>query len=232
MLFKEIDNTHPEDCDEFKELLKDKNKHIFMFMYLVGCGPCGVAKPEWDKLKGTSLLSKYNDNDNVVLACVDENIRPKLEIPMFKSIETFPYIKYLKNGTLDEDEYKKERSEEAFSEWIKQTVDANPMKNISNFKADSDENPRNFGNVDSILLTHFRLNKKKNKYKNPSYFDNNDKNRNFKGTKRYGTKRKRSYGKSSKRSYGKSSKSSYGKSTKRKRKRKRKRKGTRNRGKF
>ena len=47
-------------------------KHVFVLVYMVGCGHCEVMRPEWAKIE--SVLNKnpvYNKNNDIVIIDID-----------------------------------------------------------------------------------------------------------------------------------------------------------------
>lgn len=125
MIFLHI---HSEsDSDKLKELEKyiKEGKHVFMLIFMQGCGPCGATRPEWEKIEHSELLKSYKNNDNIVIADVDHVFLPKLSHVMkTDDIQGFPTMRYLK-GTHHSEDYEsstipeKNRKLNSFVDWIK-----------------------------------------------------------------------------------------------------------------
>lgn len=112
----ENQNDSQQDIDMLNQQL-DNGKHIFLFTYLDGCGPCKQTTPKWDSIKD----GIKNKNDLIVV-----RLNSKL-FPLLKKMGSepagYPSIRYInKNGI---EEYEdctgsglKDRSTESFLRWI------------------------------------------------------------------------------------------------------------------
>jgi thiol-disulfide isomerase/thioredoxin len=123
MVFLNVNETGK--IDDLKRELNNKEKHVFILIYMEGCGPCNQVRPEWKKLE--NVLKKYNENKNVVI--VDLNKDYVDEFKEIKPPNGFPTIRYMHNGT--EENYedslhpeKKDRSLDSFVGWIEGKLDA------------------------------------------------------------------------------------------------------------
>lgn len=125
-------NIH--DTDLYNEKLKltdlfnkykDNGKQMFVLVYMEGCGPCGMTRPEWNKIKNV-MKGKYGDN--VVIADFDQELLSEIKglNPVPNSYPTICYI----NGSQSED-YEdsdietKDRSIDSFVKWIDTKVKQN-----------------------------------------------------------------------------------------------------------
>ena len=89
-------------------------KHVFVLVYMVGCGHCEVMRPEWAKIE--SVLNKnpvYNKNNDIVIIDIDGANKSSLNLG---EINGFPSMKYIKNGKIEE--YAGDRTLDAFIPWI------------------------------------------------------------------------------------------------------------------
>ena len=104
------------------ELIKN-NSHVFILVYMDGCGPCNATRPEWEKLEHI-LKEQYANNDNLVIVDVNRNFLPKLK--NVGPIDGFPTMKYIKNGKIETYENssigKKDRSTDSFINWIESKI--------------------------------------------------------------------------------------------------------------
>jgi hypothetical protein len=113
-----------EDVNKINNLVEEGN-HIFMLVYMVGCGPCNAVRPEWTKL-GSTMKNQYPKHNNVVI--IDINKDYLSEIKHIGQIDGFPTIKYITNkGTLVESYEnssitKKDRSLDSFIDWIESKI--------------------------------------------------------------------------------------------------------------
>jgi len=101
------------------DYIKDPNKKIFILFYMEGCGPCGMTRPEWKKIK--NVLKKKDDN--VVIVDIDHRLIP--EIKGLKSEPLgYPTMRFITDeGKISEDfedseVENKERTIDGFMEWI------------------------------------------------------------------------------------------------------------------
>lgn len=118
------DSKYNEDkklTDLLNEYINDKNKKIFIFFYMEGCGPCGQTKPEWKKIK--NVLSK-NYDDNIVVVDIDQVLTNELKNLKSEPM-AFPTIRFISNGGKIQEDFEdsevenKERTIDAFVDWIK-----------------------------------------------------------------------------------------------------------------
>lgn len=98
-------------------------KHTFIFLYMVGCGPCNSTKEPWSKIHDY-LGEEHLKNPEIVVAMVDKDFYPRLK-NAGKEPMGFPTLRYIGNE-LEEYENaeieKKDRSAESFADWIKVKV--------------------------------------------------------------------------------------------------------------
>ena len=103
----------------------EEGKQIFVIFYLEGCGPCNATRPEWKKIENV-LKNKYDKNDNIVIADIDQELLK--EIKYLKSQpKGFPTIRYITDkGKISEDyedcpdldDDEKDRKIDSFVKWI------------------------------------------------------------------------------------------------------------------
>jgi hypothetical protein len=60
---------------------------------LEGCGPCNATRPEWKKIKNV-LENKYKNNNNIVVADVDQEVLDKIKSIKNKPVG-FPTMFYM-----------------------------------------------------------------------------------------------------------------------------------------
>jgi len=121
MKFVQLNND--DKISELNNSVK-ANKHVFLLIYMEGCGPCNETLPEWKKienvLKGKTNGKKYN---NVVVAETEKDNLEKLTF-LKNEPKGFPSMKYISNkGSLQEDfedsnTKNKTRTIDSFIEWI------------------------------------------------------------------------------------------------------------------
>lgn len=114
------------NIDEFNEYLK-QGKQIFVLFYMEGCGPCNSTRPEWKKIENV-LNQKYKNNNDLVIADIDQELLDKIPLLQSSQPSGFPSMKYMK-GTETQD-YEdssienKDRTIDSFVDWIESKVSA------------------------------------------------------------------------------------------------------------
>ena len=94
-------------------------KHVFLLVYLEGCGPCNATRPEWKKLMN---VMKSNKNNNIVVADLNQELASKLKPE--QTITSFPTILYLGEKGNKKEMYEdasiqtKDRTIDSFVQWI------------------------------------------------------------------------------------------------------------------
>lgn len=103
----------------------NEGKHVFILVYMEGCGPCNATRPEWDKL-GSALKGQYSSKKDLAIIDVNKDFASKIK--HIGTIDGFPTMKYIsqhgKNVELYEDSHvsKKDRSVDSFIDWIERNV--------------------------------------------------------------------------------------------------------------
>jgi len=96
----------------------DNGNPAFVLLYMEGCGPCGMTRPEWLKLN-----DKYSKNDNIGIIDIEMSEIDKITHPKLKAdVMGFPTMRYVKNNVCEDYEkckgLKTDRSYKSFLEWI------------------------------------------------------------------------------------------------------------------
>lgn len=109
----------PEDWDakpvkvlvgqNFKEIVFDKEKAVFVEFYAPWCGHCKQLAPIWDQ-----LAEAYEGNDKIVIAKMDSTTN---EIEDVK-VQSFPTIKYFPVGSDEVIDYNGARTLEGFKKFL------------------------------------------------------------------------------------------------------------------
>ena len=131
MIIKHIkDESNAMEIDEYV----NKGNHVFILVYMVGCGPCNATRPEWAKLE-SALKDQYANKDDVVIIDVDQTLMPYVK--SIGSVEGFPTMKYIANKGLTVEAYedsgikKKDRSVDSFINWIESKITQNVSTNAT-----------------------------------------------------------------------------------------------------
>ena len=76
-----IDESDAEDkITQFTDGVKD-GKHIFLFLFMDGCGPCNSTKENWKNILGENgtLDKKHIDNDDIIVAQINKDLFEKIK---------------------------------------------------------------------------------------------------------------------------------------------------------
>jgi len=129
MIIKHIkDESNAMEIDKYV----NNGKHVFVLVYMIGCGPCNATRPEWSKLE-SSLKDQYANKDDVVIIDVDQTLMPYVK--SIGSVEGFPTMKYIANKGTTIEAYEdsgvknKDRSIDSFINWIESKITHNVSTN-------------------------------------------------------------------------------------------------------
>ena len=95
-------------------------KHVFLFLFMVGCGPCNATKEPWSQIQN-HLENEHLQNPNIILAMIDKDYYSKL-MNIGNEPMGFPTLRYIRNGVEDYEDSeisRKDRSAESFADWVK-----------------------------------------------------------------------------------------------------------------
>lgn len=114
----------------------NSGKDVFMFIYMVGCGPCNATHPEWTKLEN-ALEHQYKDNNNLVIASVESKVVSSVKHT--GDIIGYPTLMYLSHNGKKIEQFEsssiktKKRDVDCFMNWVESHV--GNVKSVSpNFK--------------------------------------------------------------------------------------------------
>lgn len=123
MKFLHIDPT-TKNTKMFNEYV-EQGKHIFVIFYLEGCGPCNATRPEWKKIENV-LKDKYEKNDNLVIADVDQELLKEIKY-LTTQPKGFPTLRYISDKGKTSEDYEdcsdlkddeKDRKVDSLVKWI------------------------------------------------------------------------------------------------------------------
>jgi thiol-disulfide isomerase/thioredoxin len=106
------------------EMIRGK-KHIFILIYMEGCGPCNATRPEWSKMAHT-LQKQYSKNKDTVIIDINKDLLSSIK--NVGSINGFPTMKYITNKGHTVENYEdssiknKDRSSDSFINWVESKV--------------------------------------------------------------------------------------------------------------
>jgi hypothetical protein len=103
------------------DALIQQGKHVFILIYMEGCGPCNATRPEWRKMESTMQKQYKHDKDLVIIDANKDFIN---NVKLIGSIDGFPTMKYISNKGKHVQTYEassintKDRSSDSFINWI------------------------------------------------------------------------------------------------------------------
>jgi hypothetical protein len=106
-------------AEEYTNL--NKENHMFLFIHSNGCGHCNNMKPEWEKLKNKTELSKHN----VIIADIEAVSANMLPGTHGYINEGYPTLKLIKMGGTSQKLYDGERTADAMSNFIMEELREN-----------------------------------------------------------------------------------------------------------
>jgi len=117
-----------DKADEVIELIND-GKHVFMFIFMEGCGHCDNAKPAWHNLKNLDI-------DDVALVLLNQKLLDDTSFSGLKKLIGeqplgFPTFKHIHKNKVDE--YSGDRDEESLKKWIQQKSKTSLSKNTKKY---------------------------------------------------------------------------------------------------
>jgi thiol-disulfide isomerase/thioredoxin len=125
MLFLHINSEKDVKKLETLDNFIKNNSHVFILVYMEGCGPCNATRPEWKKLE-SALKDNYDNKDNLVVVDLNKDLLSEIINKKIGSIDGFPTMKYLKDGKIETYENsvisKKDRSTDSFINWIESKI--------------------------------------------------------------------------------------------------------------
>jgi thiol-disulfide isomerase/thioredoxin len=103
----------------------DNGSHVFMLIYMEGCGPCNATRPEWAALAKT-LGYQYSKNHKLVVADINKDVVHLIhKIPQPNSFPTMIYVSQNGNKIEKFEESSindKSRNTDCFMNWIEGNV--------------------------------------------------------------------------------------------------------------
>jgi hypothetical protein len=113
-----------KDAYIIDKLIK-QGKHMFIIVYMVGCGPCNATRPEWHKM-GDALNKQYKNDRDLVIADVNKDFMHLIK--HVGNIDGFPTMKYIANNGNTVETYEnsnikvKDRGVDSFINWVESKV--------------------------------------------------------------------------------------------------------------
>lgn len=119
-----LNASDPNTATKMNDIINNA-KHVFILVYMVGCGPCNATRPEWKKMC-QSLENKYSSNNDVAILDLDSKFMN--EVKKIGNVSGFPTMKYMTDKGNKVESYEdsnipdKQRSSDSFIDWIESKV--------------------------------------------------------------------------------------------------------------
>ena len=110
------------------DLLKSGN-HVFILVYMDGCMPCNLMKPNWHNLRNL-MDEKEKGREDVSIVDVEKEYLPQIE--SIGEIDGFPTIKYVNSSTEKPESYQGSRETDDLIKWIKSKIENEEPMNTNN----------------------------------------------------------------------------------------------------
>jgi thiol-disulfide isomerase/thioredoxin len=125
MLFLHINSEKDVKKLEILDNFIKNNSHVFILVYMEGCGPCNATRPEWKKLE-SALKHQYDKKDDLLVIDINKDLLSETINRKIGNIDGFPTMKYLKDGNIEAYENstvnKKDRTTDSFINWIESHI--------------------------------------------------------------------------------------------------------------
>lgn len=131
---KEEEKYTQKQLIDFLKSGHNEGHHCFILIYLVGCGPCNMTKPEWKKV--AEGFDYHDKNKGVVMVHIDQNNLDQIhEVVGNYSVSGFPTMLHVHKNKIssyeDSNVKNKNRSAESFREWINTYVNSSSFGNTN-----------------------------------------------------------------------------------------------------
>jgi thiol-disulfide isomerase/thioredoxin len=157
--YKNIKNSNSNSnlVNQLDFFINKPNNKIFILIYMEGCGPCMVTRPEWEKLKNV-LHKKFLNRKDIIIVDIDRNVVENVKYIKSKP-NSFPTIRFITNNGNSVENYEDSNIKDdgkytidSFVEWIKLKTGENNIttSEIGNDKKNKSSRRRRGNNRRSI----------------------------------------------------------------------------------
>jgi len=122
--YKNIKNSNSNLVNQLDFFINKPNNKVFILIYMEGCGPCMVTRPEWEKLKNV-LHKKFLNRKDIIIVDIDRNVVENVKYIKSKP-NSFPTIRFITNNGNSVENYEDSNIKDdgkytidSFVEWIK-----------------------------------------------------------------------------------------------------------------
>lgn len=89
-------SSEKEKVEILKNAIAD-GKHVFLLIYMNGCGPCNETKPKWREFE-----SKHENDDNVSILDIEQGSIGDVASLIGESPKGFPCMRYIKGKNIED----------------------------------------------------------------------------------------------------------------------------------
>lgn len=95
-------------------------KHVFVLIFMNGCGPCKETKPKWKEIE--EKFNYDNNKHDIVMVDIEKDFLQEVANIIGEDPLGFPTMRHIKGGEVEDYENsavsEKNRSPESFEEWV------------------------------------------------------------------------------------------------------------------
>lgn len=178
-----LNASDPDSAKKMNDIIKNA-KHVFILVYMVGCGPCNATRPEWKKMC-QSLENKYSSNNDVAILDLDSKFMN--EVNSIGEVQGFPTMKYISDRGNAMESFEdsnipdKQRSSSSFVDWIESKI----LPNKSSKSSKSSKSKMTVNDLSRLISskqphsskTYENITKNKSKLKTKSKMNKKNKNK-------------------------------------------------------
>jgi len=162
-----VNANNKKTAQLLNNLINDAN-HVFILVYLNGCGPCNATRPEWKKMSDV-LKNKYDSQSDIAILDLDSQYMNDVE--QIGDVNSFPTIKYLNPKKKIIEDYEnsnissKDRSSKSFITWIESKIlsDTKMQEDVTDLLKKISKDDENFSFNDEYDDENLNSKLKKNK---------------------------------------------------------------------
>jgi thiol-disulfide isomerase/thioredoxin len=170
--YKNIKNSNSNSnlVNQLDFFINKPNNKVFILIYMEGCGPCMVTRPEWEKLKNV-LHKKFLNRKDIIIVDIDRNVVENVKYIKSKP-NSFPTIRFITNNGNSVENYEDSNIKDdgkytidSFVEWIKLKTGENNIttSEIGNDKKNKSSRRRRGNNRRSITNNRRRSSNRRNR---------------------------------------------------------------------
>ena len=166
--YKNIKNSNSNLVNQLDFFINKPNNKVFILIYMEGCGPCMVTRPEWEKLKNV-LHKKFLNRKDIIIVDIDRNVVENVKYIKSKP-NSFPTIRFITNNGNSVENYEDSNIKDdgkytidSFVEWIKLKTGENNITTSEIGNDKKNKSSRRSSNRRRRSITNNRRNSRRNR---------------------------------------------------------------------